>query len=77
MEEITHAVMEATKAVVQAIMAERGDETFRHRSEEEGMRPMLCRPSPTFNFTEIVKSVCKTHHVDQAERNACFEEISM
>ena len=43
----------AAKAVVQAILAERGDgvELTRHRSEEVGTRPKLGRPSPRSKFT--------------------------
>ena len=48
----------AAKAVVQAIVAERGDgdDLTRHRSEEVGMRPKLGRPSPEFTFTKEVKN---------------------
>ena len=47
MQVLTHA---ATKAVVQAIIEERGDETTRHRSEEAGVRPKLGISSPPFNI---------------------------
>ena len=49
----------AAKAAVQAILAERGDggKLTRHRSEEEGMRPKLGGPSPTFKFTKEVKNI--------------------
>ena len=59
----------AAKAVVQAILAERqdGDELSRHRNEEAGMRSKLGRPSPTFNLTKEVKSICYTHNIDKAE----------
>ena len=39
MQVMTHAVIEATKAAVQSIMVERGDETTRHRNEEAGRDP--------------------------------------
>ena len=50
----------AAKAVVQAILAERGDrdELTMHISQEAGMRPKLWRPSPAFNFTKEVKNIC-------------------
>ena len=35
---ITQTAIVVTKAVAQAIMAERGDETTKHRSEEAGVR---------------------------------------
>ena len=59
----------AAKAVVQAILAERGDadELTRHRSEEAGMRPKLCGPSSTFNFTKEVKNIYHTHNLVKAE----------
>ena len=44
MQVITQAVIETTKAVVQTIMTERGDETTRHRIEGAGMRPKLGGP---------------------------------
>ena len=68
MEVITQAVIEATKAAVQAVMVERGDETTSNRSELTGMRPKLSRPPPAFNFTKEVKNICETHIVDQAEK---------
>ena len=43
-QEMSHAVTEATKAVVQLMMMEIGDETIRHRGEEAGMRPKLGGP---------------------------------
>ena len=43
MQVITKTVIEATKAVMQAIMVDRGDETSWYRLEEAGARPMLGR----------------------------------
>ena len=57
----------AAKAAVQAILAKRGDELTRHRSEEAGMRPKLGRLSPTFNLTKEVKNIYHTHNVANAE----------
>ena len=74
---ITHAVIEAPKAVVQAIIVEKGDGTIRYRSEEAGMRPKLGRHSTIFNFTKEVKNICKMYHIYQAEKNACFEKFTL
>ena len=60
MQMITHAVIEATIPVMQAVMMEGGDETIRHRTKEASMIPRLGGPSPTFNFTKEVKNMCKT-----------------
>ena len=65
----------AVKAVVQEILAERGDgdEFSRHRSEEAGMRSKLGGPSPTFNFTKEVKNVCQAHNIGKAENIQVFK----
>ena len=59
----------ATKAALQAVVAERGDgdELTRHRSEEVDVRPKAGGPSPTFNFTNKVKNICQTLYIDKAE----------
>ena len=59
--------MEVTKAEVQAVMMERGDDTTRHRSEETGVRSKLGGPLPTSNFTKAAKNISKTYNVDQTE----------
>ena len=73
----------AAKAVVQAILAERGDgdELTRHRSEKEGLGPKLGRPLPTFKLTKEVKNICQTHEIDKAEniqvsKNCYAEKLS-
>ena len=52
-------------------MAERGDETIRHRSEEAG-ETKIDGPSPTFNFTKEVKNICKACNIDQTEKMPVF-----
>ena len=68
-ETIAQIAVVAAKAVVQAMLAERGDgdELTRCRSEEAGMRPKLDKPSSTFNFTKEEKNVCQTCNIDKAE----------
>ena len=70
---IAHAVIEATKSSSEAIMAERGEETIRHRSKEAGIRPNLGRTSATFNFTKEVKNIFDTYKIDQAEKMPVLE----
>ena len=75
MQVISSVVIEATKAVVQAAMAKRGDVTIGHRSKEADMRTKLGRPSPSFIFTEKVKNIYKTYSVGQAEK-CLFEKLT-
>ena len=67
-EPIIQTAAVATKAVVQAIFAERDrDELTRHRNEEADVRSKLGRPSETFKFTKEVKSICQIHDIDKVE----------
>ena len=62
-ETIAQIAMVATKAVVQAILAERGDghELTRCRGDKTGVRPRLGRPLPLHTFTDKVKNIHHTH----------------
>ena len=73
-ETIAQIAAVAAKAVVQAILAKRGDgdEVTRKKSEETGMRPKLGRPSPTVNFTNEEKNIFQTHNIDKAENIHVF-----
>ena len=64
------------KAAVQAVMAERrdGDECTMCRGDETGMRPKLARPSPSYIFTDEVKSIYHTHKIE-AENIHMVEKI--
>ena len=55
--------------MVQTILVERedGHELARCRGYEEGMRPMLGRPSPSYTFTIEVKNIYYTGNVAKAE----------
>ena len=75
-ETIAQMAAVAAKAVVQAMLAERGDEPTRHRSEEAGMRLKIVGPSPTFNFTKKVKSICQTHDIYKAESIQVLKTIT-
>ena len=73
---VIQIVRETTKAAVQAIMVERGDEDIRHKSVEAGMRSKLGGPSPIFNFTKEVKNVCQTYNSDQAEKIPILKKLT-
>ena len=69
----------ASKVVVQAILAERGDGDVltRHRSEEEYVRPKLGGSSPTLNFTKEVKNIYHTCNLAKTEKNYLVKNLPL
>ena len=76
-ETIAQIAMVATKAAVQAILAERGDgdELTRNRGDTTGVRPRLGRPSPVYTFTDKVKNIYHTHKIAKTEKIYAVENI--
>ena len=72
-ETIVHIASVEAKAVVQAILVEGedGDEPMRYRGKEADMRPKLAGPSPSYTFTNEVKSINHTCDVAKRRKHSC------